>query len=71
MYLTTLSIALDVPYNIIDRIGCTLLHYRLASFTSIYQNVREGLYYLETVFTKFVPVGKGPVFYGFHGNPAN
>ena len=31
-------------------------------------NFREGLYYLETVFAKFVPVGKDPVFDGSHGN---
>jgi len=33
-----------------------------ASFTYIYQNVREGMNYLETVFANCVPVGKGTVF---------
>jgi len=42
-----------------------------ASFTYIYQNVRESLRYLETVFAKCVPEGKGPVVNGFHGNQPN
>ena len=29
------------------------------------------MYYLETVFAKFVPMGKCPVLYGFHGNQPN
>ena len=50
--------------------GQKACHWKV-SFTSIYQTVREGLSYLETVFAKFVPVGKGPVFDGFHGNKPN
>jgi len=33
--------------------------------------VYEGLYFLETVFAKFVPVNEGPVCDGYHGNQPN
>ena len=37
----------------------------------IYQHDRQGLRYRETVFDKFVPVGKDPVVDGFQGNQPN
>ena len=37
----------------------------------MYQNASHDLFYLNTEFTKCVPVGKGPIVDGFHGNCPN